>query len=232
MSDAHEVPFKRLGQRLKTLRQKLQETPADVSGAVEIDEALLERFEAGKERPTEDILNLLISHFGMPEDDATTLWDLAGYEPPQDDDDQDSDDTPPNSRTGMLIMAIDPRIIYTDAMYVNAGPNGVVMSFAQLNGAQQSLVTARVGMSREQARNVIKTLQGALDRSEPRHLPPGSSSSNSDVTKDVQKNQTSSSEATDSPSVSVANNDIPASEDQSTAAPDDRSDKSSDSTNR
>jgi len=173
MSDAENSPFKQLGQRLKTLRQNLQETPADVSGAVEIDEALLERFETGQERPSEEILNLLISHFSVPDDDAASLWHLAGYEMSShdDNDDQDTDEPVPNNRAGVLVMAIDPRIIYTDAMYVNANPNGVVMSFAQLNGAQQPLITARVGMSREQARSVIKTLQGALDRSEPRQLP-------------------------------------------------------------
>ncbi|HSW75052.1 MAG TPA: helix-turn-helix transcriptional regulator [Candidatus Saccharimonadales bacterium] len=174
MKDAQELPFKRFGERLRTLRQKLQETPADVSGAVEIDESLLKRFEQGKERPTEDILHLLINHFSIPEDDAAALWRLAGYEFPRDDaeDDDQADDLPNNNRAGVLVMAIDPRIIYTDGMHVNAGPNGVVLSFAQMSGSQQPLVTARVGMSREQARSIIKTLQGALDRSEPRRLPP------------------------------------------------------------
>ncbi len=82
MKDAQEMPFKRFGQELRTLRQKLQETPADVSGAVEIDEAMLQRYEEGRERPSEEILNLLISHFAMPDDDAATLWRLAGYEFP------------------------------------------------------------------------------------------------------------------------------------------------------
>lgn len=177
MKDAQGLPFKRFGQQLRTIRQNLQETPADVSGAVEIDESLLQRFEEGKERPSEDILNLLISHFGMPDDDAATLWHLAGYDFPKDDrqDDDQNDEAPNSNRAGVLVMAIDPRIIYTDGMHVNAGPNGVVLSFAQMSGTQQPLVTARVGMSREQARSIIKTLQGALDRSEPRRLPPAAS---------------------------------------------------------
>lgn len=145
---------------------------SDVSGAVEIDEAALERFEQGRERPSEDILHLLISHFGMPEEEAGKLWRLAGYEPPRDHDDEPNDDFTGN-RAGVLVMAIDPRIIYTDTMHVNAGPQGVVLSFAQNAGTGQPLVTARVGMSREQARSVISTLQAALDRSEPRQLPNG-----------------------------------------------------------
>lgn len=176
MSDMKkDLPFKQLGQRLKVIRQKLQETKADVSGAVEIDETVLDRFEQGKERPSEDILNLLISHFGMQDDDAANLWQLAGYEHPRSDDDDDgigSDDLGSN-RAGVLVMAIDPRIIYSDGMHVNASQQGVVLSFAQLGGAPQPLVTTRVGMSREQARSVIRTLQAALDRTEPRQLPEG-----------------------------------------------------------
>lgn len=143
---------------------------SDVSGAVEIDESALERFEQGQERPSEDILNLMISHFGMQDDDAANLWQLAGYDAQTRDDDASEDNT---NRAGVLVMAIDPRIIYTDSMHVNAAPNGVVLSFAQTAGSGQPLVTARVGMSREQARSVISTLQAALDRTEPRQLPSG-----------------------------------------------------------
>lgn len=165
-----KLPFRNLGQRLRLIRQKLRESAADVSGAVEIDEKTLSGFEEGRERPSEDILNLLISHFGIQDDDAANLWQLAGYDP------NASDDEPEeihSSRAGVLVMAIDPRIIYTDGMHVNAGPNGVVLSFAQMSGSQQPLVTARVGMSREQARSVISTLQASLDKTEPRQLPAG-----------------------------------------------------------
>lgn len=174
MSDKkNELPFKQLGNKLKVIRQKLQETTADVSGAVEIDESVLEGYEQGKERPSEDILSLLISHFGMQEEDAANLYQLAGYEQPQSDDNDDLPEDLASSKAGVLVMAIDPRIIYSDGMHVNASQQGVVLSFAQLGGAPQPLVTTRVGMSREQARNVIRTLQAALDRTEPRQLPEG-----------------------------------------------------------
>jgi len=166
-----EQPFKQLGSKLKIIRQKLHETMSDVSGAVEIEESTLQRYEQGRERPSEDILNLLISHFGMQDDDAAKLWQLAGYEP-RDRDEENNDDFTGN-RAGVLVMAIDPRIIYSDTMHVNASQNGVVLSFAQNAGTNQPLVTARVGMSREQARSVISTLQAALDKTEPRQLPAG-----------------------------------------------------------
>jgi len=47
------------------LRENHRESAAEVSGAVEIDEKSLRRIEAGTERPSEDILLLLISHFAL-----------------------------------------------------------------------------------------------------------------------------------------------------------------------
>jgi len=74
----------------------------------------------------------------------------------------------------VLVMAVDPRIVYSDGIQVTASNRGVVMTFSQASGTPQALSTARVGMSREQAYAVIRTLQDALDRSEPRQLPEGS----------------------------------------------------------
>lgn len=167
-----EQPFRQLGERLKTIRQKLHESVSEVSGAVEIDEPMLQRIEQGNERPSEDILMLLISHFGMRDDEAAGLWQLAGYDQPRPHDHEtgnNSDD--PNARATILVMAVDPRVIYSDGVQVAANRNGVVISFSQANGGSNPLTTARIGMSREQAGAVIRTLQEALGRSEPRQLP-------------------------------------------------------------
>lgn len=168
-----EQPYKQLGDRLKTIRQKLHESIAEVSGAVEIDEPTLHRIEQGNERPSEDILMLLISHFGMRDDEAAGLWQLAGYDQPRTHEHRDSTDETPNNRATILVMAVDPRVIYSDGVQVTANRHGVVMSFSQSNGTPNSLVTARIGMSREQAAAVIRTLQEALTRSEPRQLSEG-----------------------------------------------------------
>jgi len=168
-----DQPFKQLGDRLKTIRQKLHESVAEVSGAVEIDEPTLTRIEQGDERPSEDILMLLISHFGMHDDEAAGLWQLAGYDRPRNHDHDEND--PHNGKSTILVMAVDPRVIYSDGVQVTANKNGVVLSFSQASGTQNSLTTARVGMSREQASAVIRTLQDALSRSEPRQLPGGRS---------------------------------------------------------
>ncbi|HEX3569053.1 MAG TPA: helix-turn-helix domain-containing protein [Candidatus Saccharimonadales bacterium] len=160
-------PFQSLGRRLKTIRQKLHESVADVSGAVEIDENTLQRIELGSERPTEDILMLLINHFGMREDEAASLWQLAGYDRPH----QHETDEDMNGKAAVFLMTVDPRIIYTDGIQITANKNGVVMTFSQSSGTPNPLATARVGMSREQAYNVLRILQQTLQHSEPRQLP-------------------------------------------------------------
>lgn len=174
MNDQRQnLPFKSLGERLKDLRQKLQESLADVSGAVEIDVPALQRIEQGSERPSEDILMLLINHFGMRDDEAAGLWQLAGYEPPKDEHDHDTAEDPaPNNRTAVLIMAVDPRVIYSDRAQVHANASGVIMHFSQgAADSSQALTTARIGMSRDQAKVVLRSLHMALEASEPRRLP-------------------------------------------------------------
>jgi DNA-binding XRE family transcriptional regulator len=168
--DAQSIPFKTLGDKLKTIRQKLHESVAEVSGAVEIEEQVLSRIEQGHERPTEDILLLLINHFGMQDDDAAKLWQLAGYDQPHDHDHVIPGADP--SRTMVMIMAVDPRVIYSDGVQITANNVGVVLNFSQNNGTPQPLTTARIGMSREQAYGLLKTLERTLEQSKPRQLPP------------------------------------------------------------
>ena len=169
-SEQQESPYKALGQRLKAVRQKLQESLPEVCGAVEIDAKHLERIEQGAERPSEDILQLLINHFGMQDDEAEGLWRLAGYDHVCDHV-RDFEEVLQQGRGAMMVMAVDPRIIYSDHIQINANKNGVVLNFAQKANMPQPLVTARVGMSREQAYAVMRTLQEALHRSEPGQLP-------------------------------------------------------------
>jgi transcriptional regulator with XRE-family HTH domain len=163
-----ELPFKSLGERLKTIRQKLHESIAEVSGAVEIEEQKLQDIEQGQERPSEDILMLLINHFGIQDDDAANLWRLAGYDQPQD---QSDGHDIQNGRTMVMIMAVDPRVIYSDGVQVTANASGVVMNFMQGVGTPHAMTTSRIGMSREQAVSLIGTLQQVLEQSSPRQLP-------------------------------------------------------------
>ncbi len=183
MSDEQKKhPYKVLGEKLRTIRQKLHESVAEVSGAVEIDEQALVSIEQGKERPSEDILMLLLNHFGIQDDDAASLWELAGYDLDHDPDCDGDHDHPhhrerstrsesQHNRTMVMIMAVDPRVIYTDSAQVTANPNGVIIGFTQGAGTPNALTTAKVGMSRQQAYALLDTLRRTLEASEPKQLP-------------------------------------------------------------
>lgn len=162
-----------LGARLKQLREQSKETVAEVSGAVEIDSDVLAGFELGKDRPSEDILLLLISHFSTKDDEAITLWRLAGYDERvlQDRDTiRDYDDA--DDKQGAMVLPMDLRIVYTDMVHVLVNDFGLVMNFLQTSGVgNKPLAIARVGMSREHAQSVLEVLQKTLAQTEPKALP-------------------------------------------------------------
>jgi len=159
-----DYPYKTIGWHLKFARQQLKESLAEVSGAVEIDERTLSRIENGQQRPSEDVLLLLITHLNLEDAEATSLWELAGYE---DDDVEQQMIAPYNS---------DMRVIYTDMAHVIVNDYGVVMNFMQGNVSSGQLAgVARVGMSKEHAQHVLEMLQTALNqpkqKAKPKYLP-------------------------------------------------------------
>lgn len=152
--------FRPLGRQLKTLRVKAQETLADTSDAVEVDVKQLAAYELGQARPSEDILLLLISHFNVRENDAIRLWQLAGY-----------------GLGGVAVQVIDANqpmqektsepVLFTDTVDIIANNHGVVMNFKQTTGkGTQPAAVAKVGMSREHAKSILKILQITLARTE------------------------------------------------------------------
>lgn len=171
------TPFYQLGNHLKYLREQLQESVMEVSGAVEIDSDDLQRIEQGVERPSEDILLLLIQHYNMQDQEAVQLWELAGY---------DGDDSPHKSKLDantaallqskqmVMLLAIDVRTMYSDGVDININQAGLTMNFTQTTGDNQHMPVGRIGMSYEQATQVMKTLEQALLRAKylkQQHLP-------------------------------------------------------------
>lgn len=156
-----QLPYKPLGAILRHLRERNRESVAEVSGAVEIDESELGRIEAGSERPSEDILLLLISHFSVEDDKAAELWQLAGYD--KHSEEEPERETGSGTRQQTLMIMIDPRVMYSDSMEVAVNQKGVVLNFSQNAGQNdQPLTIARIGMSREQAKLVMSVLHQAL----------------------------------------------------------------------
>lgn len=170
MAQEH-APYQNLGQHLKYVRQQSNESLLEVSGAVEIEAELLERIEAGEERPAEDILLLLISHFNVADREALQLWELANY------DSEMPDQIKPESleqqlqgKQIVMLVGMDQRSIYSDGLDVIWNQAGVTLNFTQAIGPNQTMPVAKVGMSYEQAHRVLHTLEQALLRA--RYLPP------------------------------------------------------------
>lgn len=169
MADTNqEFPYKTLGVRLKGMREHLRESLAEVAGSVEIEIDILTAIEQGVNRPSEDILLLLISHFAVKEDEATKLWELAGYD--QSDTGIISAGNDPEGiiRNSVMVMPVDARVIYTDMAHAMVNNHGVVINFMQSCGPNnQPLVVSRLGMSREHAQSLLELLQATLTQQEP-----------------------------------------------------------------
>ena len=176
MMSEHHKPFTSLGSHLKFVREQAKQSLAEVSGAVEIDETYLARIEAGLERPAEDILLLLISHFGVKDREAVQLWESAEYDTAIPDEIKLEND--PHNLTNkpvLMLMAMDMRTVYSDGLEIIANPAGVTLNFSQTLNPNQSAPVARVGISPQQAELMIKQLQTALLHarySSPRRLLP------------------------------------------------------------
>jgi hypothetical protein len=160
MNESVIRPFKSLGGSLKTLREKNNESVAEVSGAVEIDVEELESIENGFKRPSEDILMLLINHFGMQDNDAVRLWQLAGYDHGAKA--KDIDDGQANFKQVVMLLTLDSRVVYSDGVGINVDPSGVVLNFTQGSELGERLPISRVGMSIDQAEHLSDLLQKAL----------------------------------------------------------------------
>jgi hypothetical protein len=70
---------------------------------------------------------------------------------------------------------MDVRVLYSDGLHVDANQHGLTLNFTQAGGKQQQIPVARVGMSYEQAEQVLETLRTAIlygRHASPRRLPP------------------------------------------------------------
>lgn len=150
-------PYRHLGDHLRYVREQSRQSLSEVSGAVEIDEQQLARIEAGVERPAEDILLLLISHFGVKDREAVQLWELADY-----DSDMPADSLGGETKPVVMLMAMDMRTLYSDGLDVTVSQSGVTLNFTQQTSPSQKAPVARLGMSHQQAEMVAKTIQQAL----------------------------------------------------------------------
>jgi transcriptional regulator with XRE-family HTH domain len=183
MGNNQKHPYKSFGEVLKKLRSKAAKSPAEVSSAVEIEESRLQKYEAGEQRPSEDILLLLIQHFNLKDDQASELWKLAGYSGNPDEEQYFMNDEVGNAQQVTVgVTPHDARIVYTDMIQVMVNNYGVIINFMQGAGpSNQPLAVSRVGMSKEHARSVLEVLKKTLDQSEIPYQPKLLNSPESDI---------------------------------------------------
>ena len=159
INNKSNLPYKSLGLTLQRIRQKSNQSLSEVSGSEEIDEKTLVNIEEGIKKPSADLLLLLISHFNITDIEASKLWELAGYHDEVSRNEEDIMKYPPI----MLLMPVDNRAIYSDKSEVVASPNGLVINFMQFpNGPYPNQTVSRIGMSLEQAAELVKILEKTL----------------------------------------------------------------------
>jgi hypothetical protein len=105
---------------------------------------------------------LLISHFGAKDDEAVRLWETAGY---------GMDKIPASQMNNSdqvvpLISAAENKVLFTDIVDIMVNNYGVVMNFMQAGPGNSTHSVARLGMSREHAKSILKILQHTLSQTE------------------------------------------------------------------
>lgn len=171
-----EKPYANLGKHLKNVREQSKRSIAEVSGAIEIDEKSLLRIEVGQERPEEEVMLLLISYFGVQDQEALHLWELARYDSDLSDHLQFSEndlETAPHAnlqtKSVIMMLAMDMRTLYSDGLTIQANKAGLTLNFTQTNsqskkGQPGETLVSSIGLSYTQAEQVLKQLETALLR--------------------------------------------------------------------
>jgi DNA-binding XRE family transcriptional regulator len=167
MAKDNNEPYKALGAKIKYLREQWHQSLGEVSGTLEIEEKLLKEIESGKTLPPEEILNMIINHFLLTDEQAEELRQLAMLQRDQ------SADALVNGLEDMIMkqivmyLPVENRVVYTDSMNAIVNKHGVVLQFLQNSGNNTQPVTvSQVGMSKEHAKKVIEVLTKTLDEHE------------------------------------------------------------------
>jgi transcriptional regulator with XRE-family HTH domain len=172
MGNIHNSPYASLGSALRAIRLREKESLLEVSAAIEVSGERLARFENGELRPSEDILELIITHYNMTEHEADKLWDLAGYKK-QEDIQQTAQQV-----QAFMVGLMPQHIVFSDSVQVSVNDYGVTLNFMQQAfGQEQQIPVSRIGMSQQHAQRLIAVLHQALkdanqDTSQKRLPPP------------------------------------------------------------
>lgn len=166
--------YEKFGETLQNLRSKSGQSITDVARSVGIDRTHLSKLENGHERPSIDILNNLIRHYSLSAAEASQLAGFADYRQgliveqqggKEGNNMQENTDNPTSpAQPGVQInIPGNLPVLYTDSVFVGTNQFGLVFDFAQSMGStNQQTVVARLGMSKEHAKALLKVLAEKL----------------------------------------------------------------------
>ncbi len=130
-----------------------------VASEIGVDYSNLSKVENGYIKPSRNLLDKLITFYGIPASEASLLYFLAGErEGVTFKLEEAKKPTAPNAYAGnQVAIPENIPVLYAGAVYMDASPFGVVFNFAQQVGPTNNLVVvSRIGMSTEHAEDLCK----------------------------------------------------------------------------
>lgn len=164
MPKNNELPYKAFGSKIKYIRKQWKQTIGEVSSTLEIDETLLKDIESGRTLPTETLLEMIINHFVLSDDQSIELRQMANYHKDQQTENLLGGIEDMLMKQIVMYMPVDQKVVYTDGMNVTVNQHGVVLQFTQNQGPKtKNLNVSQVGMSIEHAQKIVEVLSKTLD---------------------------------------------------------------------
>lgn len=156
--------LKELGVAFRAYRLAAGESVEELALAIETESATIKEVEAGLLVPTGDMIELIARHYSLREQEARRLFELAGHKKSDFDMNLETTDIDFAQLSKDYDVLISP-VFYTDKADVASNKAGIVINFVQ-NGpsGDKPIVISRVGMSHQQAENVIRELQASLEK--------------------------------------------------------------------
>lgn len=177
-----QFPYESFGKKIKKIRTESNKSLRDVSGAVELAPDQLSKIESGILRPSEELIAMLVNHFGLSQDQTEELLKLAGYNHEIKEvlvlknklrkkyDDHDHPKFEQDTIKHLLFYLNNSHIYYTDEVKVSTNKHGITIQFMQSlpvskdKEHNRSIIVSRLGMSAEHANVLAQVLGEAVQK--------------------------------------------------------------------
>lgn len=163
--------YKKFGQILRAYRLRRNLNITSVGEAISINRTYLSKLENGHERPSIDVLNRLVHHYSLSENEASDLFLLAGYKSGvvilnRREVINNMDKLNKPEQGGVQInLNSNLSVLYSDSVFVTSNPYGVLLDFAvNMGPTNQQNVVSRIGMSKEHAKALAETILMQLNK--------------------------------------------------------------------